>query len=234
MRFRWLGGIAAIALLAAAGSASAVPCTSGGLSCTVTATLFTGSALPAGFDDFGIGPISNSKQAQGTPFTFGSQTITWSGGSPASSGLYAGSGTGFASPFSSGSQQAYLVAGGTDGSVTVTDAVGQGDTLSLIWGTVDPEAGRNLLFSITTGAGNITVDGTAVINACAGATPSVSTCIVTISGLGDWTAFTASDSSSAAFEFVPQTQAGVPEPASMAILGAALVGFGVLRRRKTA
>jgi hypothetical protein len=241
MRLEWLGGAAAIALLATMGSASATP-VSCGTGCVLNATV--SPPLPSGLENYGTsatyptnGFVSN------TPITVGIETITFtggvsSGGTGTPSGLYTGNTQNVAtSPFISGppttfgpgTQGLNYLAAQPGGSVTSTYTTPQ-TAFGLLWGSVDGSDSRNLLVSGPTASFNI--NGGLVETSLGTFTDGVTNAVVQIALTGtSFTTVTASDAAgqASAFEFV---KTAVPEPTSMAILGAALAGFGVLRRRR--
>jgi hypothetical protein len=98
-----------------------------------------------------------------------------------------------------------------------------------LWGTVDSPPGYNLL---TTSAGE-TITGAAVL-AVVGGAGSATNAWLRITGLAPftWIAATDSNGNPSAFEFLPAVAANVPEPASLALLGGALIGFAVVSGRR--
>jgi hypothetical protein len=147
------------------------------------------------------------------------QTIVTSG----TSGLYDGSVSNIAlSPFYGTvlTPENYLVAQ-PNGNVTITYATPQ-TSLFLYWGSVDDYN------YITLSSGDV-ISGSDIEAALGGIDYGTTNVWVEITGMAPFTSAEFDSTTESAFEFVPTLP--IPEPTSLALLGAGLIGLFFLRRR---
>lgn len=256
MKSGLLGGLAATTLVAMGGvaSADAVYTGTGGSDCpgcTVTVILSGTPGSPIAYTpptsysftplDLGTGS-PDGLQSSATLNSPGGEisSISFAGGTPNASGVYAGNSTGVAlSPFGgdgSGSPDPpnkYLVAEGGGGTVTINYFSTQ-TSLDLLWGTVDTTPADYNELSFSTGSQTITGADIAAIVGSPPFSDSDLDVAVEITGLSAFTTLTASDNSSNAFEFdvaAPAPPIGRGLPVVLAV-GGMLFGIRLWGRGK--